>query len=319
MPALEPFCSPLLVCNPPPPGYNPDDLGTFSCRCQIGQGEVNCYPSGYNNCQNFGVPDTRRCSNKPGSDTPDFCNGRMPCDADISCVPPDNGTKGYGEACTNTDECIREWPVGCSGVFCDHLICDPSLHICLASDGEVDLGGRCVLERECLEMELEGDDVRCVDNELNDCDPATDTNCHCGIPAIEDVPTPTPIPGTAFDYCRQVPDNGQRQACLDCLRGATDEKGNQTKIFTAVGCVRVQGKDLAADLIKLLLGIGGGVSLLSLLAAAFKFTISRGDSGKIKESKELITASVSGLLFLIFSIIILQFIGVEILQIPGLG
>jgi hypothetical protein len=120
--------------------------------------------------------------------------------------------------------------------------------------------------------------------------------------------------GTPFEYCRQVPPS-QRSACNTCFsRGAEGEH-----IFTAVGCVSVSGSGLAADLIKIMLGIGGGVALLSLLNAAFKLSISRGDTSKIKEAKELVTASVTGLLFLIFSVIIMQFVGVQIFHIPGLG
>ena len=128
--------------------------------------------------------------------------------------------------------------------------------------------------------------------------------------------------GKPFDYGKQVP-HAQRSSCQDCMGAWDDDEKKYAnegeKIYTAVGCVSVSGEELAADLIKLLLGIGGGVALLSMLAAAFRFTISKGDSGQIKEAKELITASVSGLLFIIFSVIILQFIGVQILKIPGLG
>jgi hypothetical protein len=91
------------------------------------------------------------------------------------------------------------------------------------------------------------------------------------------------------------------------------------KIYTAVGCMSVSGEELAGDLIRFLLGVAGGVSLLSMLGAAFILSTSRGESAKVKSAKELITASVTGLLFLIFSVIILQFIGVTILKIPGLG
>lgn len=120
--------------------------------------------------------------------------------------------------------------------------------------------------------------------------------------------------GSKFAYCRQVPAD-QRSDCNTCVaKGAEGEY-----IFTAVGCVGVSGKALAADIIKLLLGIAGGVALLSFLNAAFKLTISRGDSTKVKEAKELVTAAVTGLLFIIFSVIIMEFVGVRILHIPGLG
>jgi len=118
-----------------------------------------------------------------------------------------------------------------------------------------------------------------------------------------------------FDYCAQVPE-AQQQACQDCVGDDPNESGS---VYTAVGCIGVGEQDLAADLIRLLLGIAGGVALLSILAGAFIFSTSQGESNRVKQAKELITAAVSGLLFIIFIVIIMDFIGVKILQIPGLG
>lgn len=126
--------------------------------------------------------------------------------------------------------------------------------------------------------------------------------------------------GSLFDYCKQTPgslddDTSERYACYHCVRQG--DEGDF--IYTAVGCVQVNGKGFAGDLIKIVLGVAGVASLLSILAAAFILTTSRGESGKVKQAKELITASISGLLLIIFSIIIMEYIGVQILHIPGLG
>lgn len=138
-------------------------------------------------------------------------------------------------------------------------------------------------------------------------------------------------PNAPFDYCAQVPgkdvsdipdSQNQYLACTKCMGSLIDDgtyENEGKKIYTAVGCVRVDGPGLAADLIKILLGVAGMASFLSIIAGAFIFTTSRGESGKIKQAKELITAAISGLLFIIFSIIILEYIGVTILHIPGLG
>lgn len=122
----------------------------------------------------------------------------------------------------------------------------------------------------------------------------------------------------AYNFCRQVPDGPQRQACVACVGGG-DHVNPNGRIYTALGCIQTSEDGLVADLVKLLLGVGGGVALLTILAAAFTFTTSQGDTGKVKEAKELMTAAVSGLLFTIFSVIILNFLGVTILKIPGLG
>ncbi len=120
----------------------------------------------------------------------------------------------------------------------------------------------------------------------------------------------------AFDYCKQAPAGAQREACIACV-GQTDT-GGQQKQYTAFGCIGVSGKSLTMDLVRLMLGVVGGIALLSILAAAALLSISRGEVSRVKEAKELITAAVSGTLFIIFSIVILSFIGVNILRIPGL-
>ncbi len=118
-----------------------------------------------------------------------------------------------------------------------------------------------------------------------------------------------------FSYCLQVPDGNQRRSCEQCI-----EQGEEGEYaYTAVGCVRTNGQGLTEDLVRLLMGVSGGVAIMSDLAGAFLLSVSRGDSSKVKEAKDLITASTSGLFFIIFSIFILQFVGVSILQIPGLG
>ncbi len=124
----------------------------------------------------------------------------------------------------------------------------------------------------------------------------------------------------AFDYCKQVPDGDQRRACEECLsQGGTSEDGTQKTVYTAVGCIHTGEDRLVADLITLFLGVSGGIALLSILAASFLFSTSRGDTNKVKQAKDLMTAAVSGLFFIIFSVIILNFIGVQILRIPGLS
>jgi hypothetical protein len=67
------------------------------------------------------------------------------------------------------------------------------------------------------------------------------------------------------------------------------------------------------------LGVGGGICLLMTLAAGFMITTSQGDPKQFNEAKDMITSAIVGLLFIIFSVFILQFIGVTVLQIPGFG
>lgn len=76
---------------------------------------------------------------------------------------------------------------------------------------------------------------------------------------------------------------------------------------------------MISKLINIGIGILGGIFLLRVLAAGFTLTTSQGDVKKTSEAKEMITEAVIGVLFILFSVTILQFIGAGVLKIPGFG
>ncbi|MBU0975142.1 pilin [Patescibacteria group bacterium] len=121
-----------------------------------------------------------------------------------------------------------------------------------------------------------------------------------------------------FSLCDQIPEDNtvQRTACLDCTRGGDDDLEG---IWTAIGCIKKDPKIIIGKLIEVGLGVGGGFTLITFLAAGFIFSTSQGSPDKVKNAKEMMTASVVGLVFIIFSVSILQFIGWSILKIPGFG
>ncbi len=135
--------------------------------------------------------------------------------------------------------------------------------------------------------------------------------------------------GTTKPYavCDQIPDdaktvNGEsaKKECLKCINGGNDDGEEKNKgIWTAVGCIKSNPTELIQALIRLGLGAAGGVALLSLLAGGFMLSVSEGDPKRVGQAKEMIVASLSGLLFIIFSVTLLQFIGWSILKIPGFG
>ena len=121
-----------------------------------------------------------------------------------------------------------------------------------------------------------------------------------------------------FKICDQidgVTQNAQREACMDCLGEGEVAQG----IWTAVGCIPTDTQGILQTTVKLGLFSGGGFALIMILFGAFNLSISQGDPKKISEAKDIITAAIIGLIFIIFSISILQFIGVELLRIPGFG
>ena len=57
---------------------------------------------------------------------------------------------------------------------------------------------------------------------------------------------------------------------------------------------------------------------LIIIYSGYVLATSQGNKEKIAAARETLTSAILGLLFIIFSIVILEIIGVDILRIPGL-
>ncbi len=122
-----------------------------------------------------------------------------------------------------------------------------------------------------------------------------------------------------FNLCNNLPGTDTDTAtakgkCTQCLGSSPENRG----IWTAVGCIKTSPDAFIADFLKIALGIAGGIALLLMIYGAFLVSVSAGDPKKAEEGKEIITGTIAGLLFIIFSVFLLKLIGVDILQIPGL-
>ena len=77
----------------------------------------------------------------------------------------------------------------------------------------------------------------------------------------------------------------------------------------------------AGSLVKALMGVvlslAGAVAIILIMISGYRMMISQGDPENIKTAREQLTAAIIGLLFIIFSLVILQVIGVNILGLPG--
>lgn len=107
-----------------------------------------------------------------------------------------------------------------------------------------------------------------------------------------------------------VPQNPTPQTPASC---ATPQLIN-----TAIGPIDVCDINaLTASILRLGIGIGGGIAFILMLAAVFMIMTSAGDPKRMQAGQELITSALMGLLLIIFSVFLLQLIGVTILEIPG--
>ncbi len=111
--------------------------------------------------------------------------------------------------------------------------------------------------------------------------------------------------------CRSVVGDAGAK-CSECM---TDGKG----VWTAIGCLSTNPSDFIQQFITIGAGIAGGVSLLLIIFGGLQMMTSAGNPEKLNEAKELISAAITGLILIIFSIFILRIIGYDILRIPGFG
>ena len=96
-----------------------------------------------------------------------------------------------------------------------------------------------------------------------------------------------------------------------------DNKGNCLSVETAIGTISTDPANFVNSIFRILLGFAGGVATLLIIASGYEMMTSQGNPEKVKGARERLTSAIVGLIFIIFSVAILQIIGVDILQIPG--
>lgn len=83
-------------------------------------------------------------------------------------------------------------------------------------------------------------------------------------------------------------------------------------VDTAVGRVGTDLSGLSQNVFDLVLGIAGGIAVIMIIISGYKYMVSQGNPEAIKGATEQLTSAVIGLLFIIFSFVILQIIGSDI-------
>lgn len=88
-----------------------------------------------------------------------------------------------------------------------------------------------------------------------------------------------------------------------------------TSCRTAFGNIPTDPAGFATQVLRIATGLAGGLALILMVIGSVRVLISSGDQQRLSAGRDMIVAAVAGLLFLIFSVLILQFIGVQILNI----
>lgn len=134
------------------------------------------------------------------------------------------------------------------------------------------------------------------------------------------------IPGTTFTgkCCNNIPTNTPVPTADPKSISITDPFAgcdNETDyINTALGCIPIANTNSFINwFFSNLVGIAGGIALLLMIFGAFQIITSGGNPDKVKQGQSFVTSAISGLLFMIFSLFLLRFIGVDLLDLPGLN
>jgi len=130
------------------------------------------------------------------------------------------------------------------------------------------------------------------------CDPATN-KC---------VAIVTAPPYPPFNPCTFSSEAGN---CNDCIN-------NKKGVWTALGCIPSNSNELIVGLIKFAMGMAGGIAFLIMLYGTFVIITASGNPEKVAGGQQTITSAIVGLLTIMFAAIILNIIGIQIIQIPGL-
>lgn len=89
-------------------------------------------------------------------------------------------------------------------------------------------------------------------------------------------------------------------------------------VQTALGCLPTNISDFIGKfLLRWAVGLAGVAALFLIIFAGFQIMTAAGNPEKLQAGRELLTSAIIGLLFIIFSVVLLQVIGIKILEIPN--
>lgn len=124
---------------------------------------------------------------------------------------------------------------------------------------------------------------------------------------------------TGCEYTNIKPNQSLSQPCDSEISSDWSKEKGCLRIKTALGTIGTEAPEFVRWVLGFVLGISGGIVLIIIIITGYRLMTSQGDPEKVKNAKDALTAAIVGLLFIIFSLVILQFITADILQLPGFG
>jgi hypothetical protein len=124
-----------------------------------------------------------------------------------------------------------------------------------------------------------------------------------------------------LENVKQSEDNRPFVLCehTGVLKNICETSCQTSALWTAIGCVPTDYSEMTKKLISFFVGLSGGFALILILIGSFTVATSVGNQDRLQEGRNQIASALVGLFLIIFSIILLHFIGIEILRLPGLN
>ncbi len=254
--------------------------------------------------------------------------------------PTENGGWVSDKKCTNPE---TENPTACilTGTGNENYMCCEGYTCvlkenCVNENPTVPLCGKCVENDKVPEPEKPGlaPSISCIDNGQSGCE--KDEDCCDNPPDLRCV-----VNGTAHslddalknsmctngddnlyvdiedakDYFETLLSPAQPAPCLE-----KNEDGTCKSVATSIGMpLGTDIQSFTESIFKVVLGISGGIALILIVISGYRIIFSKGNPEKLQGAKQQLSAAIVGLLFIIFSLVILEVIGVSILELPGWG
>lgn len=87
-------------------------------------------------------------------------------------------------------------------------------------------------------------------------------------------------------------------------------------VNTGLGILKTKPEDLVSTILTIAIGIAGGIAFLLIVYGGFRMAFSQGDPKAVQEARDIITSAIVGLILIVFSVFLLNLIGVDILGLP---
>lgn len=153
----------------------------------------------------------------------------------------------------------------------------------------------------------------------------TSSKCLKNDPDPNNIDGYTLVPPKKYDNCAEAkntcvtgcgcgPCKTEGRIPAPCIN---EKDGKCLEIKSAIGNIPTEPAQFVKKLFSVILGVAGGIALILIIIAGYRFLTSQGNPEKVQAAREQLTSAIVGLLFIIFSFVILEVVGVDILGIPG--